>query len=173
MAIPQQKFREIVFQLLYSADMGHGNAEDIMQLLMKELSVTKKTVKEALERVHLIQKKLAAIDEDIRKTSQSYSFERIQSVERNILRLGVFELFHDETIPPKVAIAEAMRLARKFGSPESASFVNAVMDALYKSSLGEKVDPQTISQTVSALEESEKLAKKALEDAEKSKKEQA
>ena len=139
MSLPLQKFRELVFQMLYSRDIGNATDEDMTPLLMGELAVTKQSVRQAQERVHAILEKQADIDEKIAQSSQSYAFERIQSVERNVLRIGVYELFYDPEIPPKVAIAEAMRLARKFGSPESATFVNAILDHLYKSKNGEAI----------------------------------
>ena len=80
----------------------------------------------------------------IRKTAVSYAFERIQSVERNVLRLGVFEMLYDSSIPPKVAISEAMRLSRKFSNPESSHFINALLDHLYKLSSGEKINTDAL-----------------------------
>jgi N utilization substance protein B len=158
MAIPQAKFREIVFQLLYSYDTGHGKEEDLTQLLMKELSVTKNALKQANSKVDQIHDLIDELDKAIASVSQSYGFDRIQSVERNILRLGTYELFYDDSIPEKVAITEAMRLARKFGSPESASFVNAILDNLYKTSLGEPVHSQLIKQRLEELEEGDRLS---------------
>src|ERR1700722_6034969 len=118
MPIPQTKFREIVFQLLYSDDSGYADEKEMIELIMKELAVTKNAVRQALEKGRSIQNRTPDIDKAIAGVSPSYSFERIQSVERNNPRLGAFELLYDDTIPPKVAIAEAMRLARKFGTPE-------------------------------------------------------
>jgi len=158
MAIPQVKFREIVFQLLYSFDTGHAEEEDLTQLLMKELAVTKNTLRQAHDKVHQIQALKNELDKSIAGVSQSYGFERIQSVERNILRLGTYELLYDKAIPAKVAIVEAMRLARKFGSPESASFVNAILDNLYKTSLGEPVSSPIIKQRFEELEEGDRLS---------------
>jgi N utilization substance protein B len=136
MALPKQKFRELVFQLLFSGDFGSD--EEVISLLMGELAVSKKTVREAIEHKAQIEAKQTEIDRLIANTSKSYDFERISRVERSILRLGIYELLHDTTIPLKVAIAEAIRLARKFGTPESASFVNAVLDA---------VKPQSVETT--------------------------
>jgi N utilization substance protein B len=164
MPLPQQKFREVVFQMLYSLDVGPTSDEEMLPFLMKESATTKKTVKNAQERVREILAKKQEIDEKISKTSRSYLFERIQTVERNILRIGVFELLYDQKIPPKVAIAEAIRLARKFGTPESSSFVNAILDALYKASIGEEVDLAKLHESVQNLTESEELTRKAVED---------
>lgn len=161
MSVPAQKFREAVFQMLYSYDIGHTDDDDLIELIMEELAITKKVARNALERKEFILQKLTEIDKMIGKTSQSYSFERIQSVERNVLRLGLFELFFDDTIPPKVALAEAMRLTRKFGTKESASFVNAIMDTLYKESLGEKVDKSQLRRSADDLTKSEQLAQQA------------
>lgn len=161
MPVPQNKFREIVFQILYSYDLSQSDEDEIVDLLMKELSVTRKTVREALDRAKEIILVREETDSMITHASFSYAFNRIQSVEKNVLRLGVFELFFDDKIPPKVAISEAMRLARKFGSPESANFVNAILDALYKASKGEEVDADRISKTSDQLVEIEEEAKKA------------
>jgi N utilization substance protein B len=161
MSLPPQKFREIVFQLLYSYDSSRATEEEMTPLIMAELSVTKKSVRMATERTKQILTHLPEIDLAIRKASLSYEFERILSVERNILRLAVFELQHDSTMPPKVAIAEAIRLARKFSTPEAAAFINAILDNLYKSTIGERVDAQRLSETIQNLKQSEDMAQEA------------
>jgi len=163
MPVPQQKFRELVFQMLYGYDMGHTDESELISLLMKELSVTKKTTLEAHAKVTKIAAVLPELDDMINQTSTSYNFNRIQTVERNILRLGLYELLFDDSIPPKVAISEALRLARKFATPESATFVNAILDTLYKVSKGEHFNPDNILKVSQQLEESEERAKKAIE----------
>lgn len=167
MAVPQQKFREIVFQMLYSYVLSCPDEDEIENLIMKELSVTKKTVKMALDKVKAILSQQKEIDDLIAKASLSYSFERIQTVEKNILRLGVYELFYDDEIPPKVAISEALRLARKFATPESATFINALLDHIYKESLGEKSDLKAMDESSKNLELSEEQARKAIEEQQK------
>ncbi len=161
MSVSHQKFREIVFLMLYSFDTGGIYEEEIVKFLMNWLAVTKKHVLIAQERVQEILAKKNEIDALIAKISVSYSFERIQTVERNILRVGAYELLYDEALPPKVAISEAIRLARKFGTPESAAFVNALLDQLYKQSRGEKVNPAPIEETSEQLKKSEEASQDA------------
>ena len=132
MSLPPQKYREIVFLLLYSSDFPSFDGEETALMVMGELKVTKKSVSQARERVEQIGTKLPEIDEKISAASTEYSFERISRVEKSILRLGLYELLHDPSIPPLVAIAEAIRLTRKFGTPESSQFVNAILDRIYK-----------------------------------------
>ena len=134
MSLPQQKYREMVFQMLYSLDIGQAKDDDLIDLMMKELNITKKSARDALDRTRAIFKNLPQIDPVIEATASEYAFDRIQTVERNILRLGVFEMLYDEQIPPKVAIAEAIRIARKFSTPEASQFINAILDAIYKKS---------------------------------------
>jgi N utilization substance protein B len=135
MAIPQTKMREVVFQMLYSINMGHATSSDLVSLMMRELSVSKSAATEAMERAQAIQGHQATIDDTVAQASKAYEFERIHNIEKNILRLALFEMQIEKTIPPKVVIAEAIRLARKFGTPESASFVNALLDGIYKEML--------------------------------------
>lgn len=130
MALAPQKFREILFQLIYSDDFG-GDAE-IVEMLMAQLAVTKRVVREAVVIKQKFLEKKQEIDAILTKHSESYDFERIPRVERNVMRLGVYELFFATDVPPKVAIAEAIRLTRKFATPEAATFVNALLDTVYK-----------------------------------------
>jgi N utilization substance protein B len=132
MPLPPQKFREIVFQLLYSQDFAQLDQDEYIPFIMKLLEVTRKSVTEAFQKILYITTLYPEIDERIRESSTDYSFERISRVERTVLRLGIFELLFEEALPPKVAIAEAIRLCRKFGTPESAHFVNAVLDDVYQ-----------------------------------------
>ncbi|HSX37450.1 MAG TPA: transcription antitermination factor NusB [Chlamydiales bacterium] len=135
MSLPPQKFREIVYQILFSTAFVSEELEITALALMKELKVTKRTVMEACERVRQLLSKLEAIDAKIRTASDEYQFERISSAEKCALRLGVFELFFDASLPKKVAIAESIRLTRKFGTRESADFVNAILDAVYQNEI--------------------------------------
>lgn len=132
MALSPQKFREIVFQLLYSHDFSEASPEDMEALLMRELAVTSKTMRAADELKGKIHAEQQEIDRLIATLSKGYDFDRIPRIERNILRLCIYELLHDKTLPPKVAIAEGIRLSKKFATPESAHFINAILDAVYK-----------------------------------------
>lgn len=132
MAITQQKLREIVFQLLYSYDFAQNSPDEMIPFLMAYYAIPKKALFIAEEKKKLIVSKLPEIDALIAETSLAYEFSRISRIEKNILRLGLFEIYFSEDIPDKVSISEAIRLARKFSTPEGATFVNAILDILYK-----------------------------------------
>lgn len=159
MNIPMQKLREIIFQMLYSYDVGKTNQEDMSELMMKELSVSRANIAVAQQKVEEIQAIMEELDAMIAGASFSYAFDRIQTVERNILRLGVYELFFETNIPPKVAISEALRLARKFSTPEAANFVNAILDTLHKARSGEELDITALTRSIEEMNKSEERNK--------------
>ena len=129
MSLPQRKFREVLFQWLYSYSFGVEDKEQCL-LCMQELRISKSSVKKVVERAHDVIKHFDDIDEKISSVTKGYDLDRIQRVEMTILRLAVYELFYDDEIPKKVVISEAVRMARKFSTPESGSFVNGILDAL-------------------------------------------
>ncbi len=91
MAISVQKFREIVFQVLYSHDLAAGlDEEELLKLLAKELTTTKATVKQAQIRAKQVLDCRDELDTLLKEACMAYDFSRIQSVERNALRLGLF-----------------------------------------------------------------------------------
>ncbi len=132
MTISPQKLREIVFLLIYSSDFGGSTDEEMVPLLMKEFCVSKTVMRQAIKTKDAVHAKKGEIDAIITQYSKSYDFERIPRIERNVLRLGIFELVHSDHIPAKVAIAEAIRLGRKFATPEAATFINAIIDSFYQ-----------------------------------------
>jgi len=133
MVVPQRKFREIVFQMVYSRDFNDEADAKVLSSMLDQFVVTRKVLHHAFAKVEKIFAILGEIDTLISKFSKDYDFKRISRVERNILRLGVYELRLEGEVPPKVAIAEAIRLSRKFGTPEGGAFVNAVLDAIFQS----------------------------------------
>ncbi len=79
---------------------------------------------------------LEKIDGLITKYATEWPLDQITIMDRNVLRLGTFELLFDEEIPPKVAINEAIEIAKTFGGESSGKFVNGVLGAMYKNELG-------------------------------------
>ena len=112
-------------------------------MLMKKLKTTKKHVKQSLENVKKILDKVPEIDNQIKQMCVSYDFQRISKVELNVLRLAIFEMFYEE-LPFNIAISEAIRVCRKFSTPEGANFVNAILDGLCKANNAIKCEEVSI-----------------------------
>ena len=156
MGLTQKKFREIVLQILFSANLTKKIDEATVPFMMKELKTTRSNILLAIKRVEFISENLDVIDKKIKEVSISYEFERIQKVELSILRLGAYEILFDKEVPSKVAIAEAIRLTRKFSTKEAANFVNALLDNLYKKENGEETDLKVLEKSAAELGSSEK-----------------
>ena len=132
MSLPQKKFREAVFYAVFSQDFSQSSDEEAVPMMMELLAMSKKNVRESIQRAALVLEKKAVIDECIQKYVPDYDLDRISYIERNILRLATYELLFDNEIPEVVAISEGIRLCRKFSTPEGANFINGVLDAIYK-----------------------------------------
>src|SRR5437867_3954700 len=72
------------------------------------------------------------MEERIRRYAENYEFRRIAAVDRNVLRLAIYEMLFRDDIPPVVSINEAIELAKKFGGAESGRFVNGILDRVRK-----------------------------------------
>ena len=79
-----------------------------------------------------VESHLSKIDEIIRQTAPEWPLDQITVVDRNILRLGIYELMFAHEVPPKVAINEAVELGKAFGGESSGKFINGVLGTLYK-----------------------------------------
>jgi transcription antitermination factor NusB len=135
MMLDPHKNRELVFLFLFSFDMGQDVSScDLVDLIKNECKVAKKYVVEAMARAESILKVRNECDAYISRVCTDYKIARIQNVERNILRLAIFELLLEGKIPKKVVFAEAKRLAKKFTTEEAATFVHALLAAVSASS---------------------------------------
>ena len=124
------KYRELVFLVLYSFEMGQGSSDELLDLITQECKVAKKYVLEASARAEAILKRRDECDASIKSVCDEYRVERIMSVERNILRLAIFELVFEQQVPAKVVFAEAKRLAKKFSTEDAAVFVHSLLGAV-------------------------------------------
>jgi transcription antitermination protein NusB len=75
---------------------------------------------------------LPEIDERIRRYCENYEFRRISAVDRNVLRLAIYEMLYRDDIPPVVSINEAIELAKAYGGADSGRFVNGILDRIRK-----------------------------------------
>jgi N utilization substance protein B len=85
-----------------------------------------------------IHEHLKIIDERISRHATNWQLKRMAVIDRNVLRIGVYELIYASDIPPKVTINEAVELAKKYGDMESSKFVNGILDKIHKTEIGPK-----------------------------------
>ena len=131
----RRELREHIFQLLFRVEFnGQDEMEEQVSLYVDDMKeeeiVEPKDETYIEEKYKKIVEKLPEIDELLEKYSKGWKLSRMNKVDLTILRLGVYEMKYDEDIPERVAIYEAVELAKKFGGDESPSFVNSVLAKL-------------------------------------------
>ena len=131
----RRELREHIFQLLFRVEFnGQDEMEEQVSLYVDDMKeeeiVEPKDETYIEEKYKKIVEKLPEIDELLEKYSKFWKLSRMNKVDLTILRLGVYEMKYDEDIPERVAINEAVELAKKFGGDESSAFVNAVLAKL-------------------------------------------
>lgn len=126
----RRKSRESALQVLYQRDItGQDGARGLAQLREHlrpeegEVEFTDRLVQGVLDHGQ-------EIDQVIEGHSENWRLGRMPAVDRNILRIATFELLYCEEIPPKVTLNEAIELGKRFGSDESASFINGILDRI-------------------------------------------
>ncbi|MDD5408564.1 MAG: transcription antitermination factor NusB [Candidatus Omnitrophica bacterium] len=127
------KAREYVLQMLYQADITRGSWQDILDsfwLSNDQENISAELKDFSAELLKGVVEHMQEIDEKISKYAANWKLERMAFVDRNIMRLGCFELIFREDIPPKVTINEAVELAKKYSGSESGKFVNAILDQI-------------------------------------------
>ncbi|MBU0546087.1 transcription antitermination factor NusB [Patescibacteria group bacterium] len=127
--------RSIAMQTLYEWDF-RGRPTAILPALMehdlKEFGAGLTETEFTKELVDGVIDHLDEIDKMITQYAPEWPLEQITIVDRNVLRIGIYELKFSENVPPKVAINEAIELAKSFGGPSSGRFVNGVLGSIYK-----------------------------------------
>lgn len=137
--------RQAAMQYLFARDL-HGIVSDAERDAFWDMHMAKGTVRAyAEELVNGILRHQGEIDPLIASVLENFSFERLGVVDRNILRLGVYELLHTD-VPAPVVINEAIEIARDFGDTRTRGFVNGILDRLAKS-LPSRPAPQPVNPT--------------------------
>jgi transcription antitermination protein NusB len=133
MSYHRHKSREFALQMLFEWDMAQKDPKLVKNLFWRTAHAAEETRNFANHLFEATVKESAEIDKLLGKISDNWRPDRLAPVDRNILRLAIYELRvnHKDT-PPKVAIDEALKLAKKFSSEESPAFLNGILDAARK-----------------------------------------
>jgi N utilization substance protein B len=118
--------RRLAMQALYQAEISGINIKEAMENLFAQEKLIKETREFSADLAEGAWEDREEIDKLIKKYSREWKLERMGGVDRNILRLALYELMEGET-PPQVVINEAVELAKKYSSPEAAKFINGIL----------------------------------------------
>jgi len=126
----RRKARTIALQALYEVDSVARQAEAVVERLLAEAELSEENAAFVHELVGGVVRNKDEIDRSIQRFAPAWPVEQLALVDRNILRLAIFEILFDNKVPIKVAISEAVELAKSFGSENSSRFVNGVLGSV-------------------------------------------
>ncbi len=130
MAGARRKARGLALQALYEIDSAGHKAEEVVNYLLAEEGLSEENANFIRELVNGVIQNKEKIDENIKNFAPAWPVAQISVVDRNIMRLAIFEILLDNRVPVKVAINEAVELAKAFGSDNSSKFVNGVLGSV-------------------------------------------
>ena len=153
----RSRSREFALQVLYQMEINRSDLVDVLEDFWKDRSdlILSNTEKEAIEQdkkdpeireyteklVKGAREKLESIDKTIERFAEHWAIGRMAYVDRNILRLSAYEMLFLEDIPIKVAINEAVELAKRYGESDSSKFVNGILDRIAKTECHREPSP--------------------------------
>jgi transcription antitermination factor NusB len=123
----KRKAREVVVKTLYEIEMGGLTPEEAKRLVSRKLRQPEAR-EFALRILSKALKHAEEIDRIIADVAENWDLSRMAAIDRNILRLGTVELMFIEDVPEKVAINEAIEIAKRFSTENSGAFVNGILD---------------------------------------------
>jgi transcription antitermination protein NusB len=130
MAATRRKSRILALQALYEIDSAGREPDTVIEHALQGVEITSENSGFLRELVNGTISNKEEIDKQIRELAPTWPIDQMAMVDRNILRLAIFEILYDNKVPVKVAVNEAVELAKTFGSENSAKFINGVLGAV-------------------------------------------
>jgi len=128
----RRKARELALQMLFQHDMS-GNETDMILTTFDDLQKSKPNTREFATKIFRgTVNHLTEIDDMIQAQAENWRLSRMAVVDRNIIRMSVYEFLHETDTPKLVIIDEAIEIAKKFGTQKSSQFINGILDGILK-----------------------------------------
>jgi N utilization substance protein B len=131
----RRRGREVALQMLFQLDASDVSPNEVKLLYRTCFAEGSLPDSFSVELFDAVSGQIAEIDAVIAQSSQNWRIERMSCVDRNILRIGISEIVNANEIPTRVAINEAVELAKRYGTKESPSFVNGILDRVARDKL--------------------------------------
>jgi N utilization substance protein B len=126
----RRKAREVALQVLFEIDVLEIDSKEAIDLFWDNFEAPKEARGFSSLLIQGVKERQKEIDSLIETCSDNWALSRMSRVDRNILRIAVYEFLYCEDVPPKVTLNEAIDLGKEFGTENSGSFINGILDAL-------------------------------------------
>jgi N utilization substance protein B len=124
--------RELAFRLLFQCDVGDMPIDDVLVTARESSEATPEVWYFASQMARGAWEQHSEIDQIITKYAAGWTLERMANADRNLLRLAIYEILHREDIPQSVSINEAVELAKRYSTAESAKFINGILGSFVR-----------------------------------------
>jgi N utilization substance protein B len=126
----RRQARELAMQALFYMDIRKDASEETLEYFCDCFCPSKKSRPFFRKLVNGVLGKKGQIDALVERFSQNWNISRMSCVDRNVMRIAIYEMLYCDDIPPKVSINEAVDIGKKFGTQESGAFINGIMDSI-------------------------------------------
>jgi transcription antitermination factor NusB len=127
----RRRARELAIQVLFHMEYNPGDPGESFDRVCESFGPPKEVRAYSREVVLGVWENKADLDRLIRRSSKNWRVERMSRVDRNILRMAIYEVVYRKDVPPKVSIDEAVELGKRYGTEESGAFINGILDHIY------------------------------------------
>ena len=121
--------REMALKILFQIDVGKLPPEEVLEIALEQVPLEREEQEYVTEVVGGTLDHLADLDEAIASLASGWKLDRIANVDKNVLRLAMYEISHRDDIPPSVSVNEAVEMAKKYSTEDSGRFVNGILGA--------------------------------------------
>ena len=128
---PRRKAREATMQALYALEINNGFPQDVLELCDDSFNNSENDIY-TRELFNCVVEKKSWADDLISQCLENWEYGRVAILDKILLRMGVSEIYHIDDVPPKVSISEMVEIAKVYSTEESSSFVNGILDTIYK-----------------------------------------
>ena len=128
---PRRKAREVTMQALYALEINNGYPQDVLELCDDSFNNSENDIY-ARKLFNCVVEKQSWADDLISQCLENWEYGRVAILDKILLRMGVSEIYHIDDVPPKVSISEMVEIAKVYSTEESSSFVNGILDTIYK-----------------------------------------
>ncbi len=142
----RRQARIIALQTLYEYDIANHAPEEVLQRHAEERNLPPKVVEYASELVLGTYNQLADIDTHIQSAAREWPLQQMARIDKNILRLAIYEILFNNDVPAKAAINEAVELSKTYGSETSSRFVNGVLGTIFNWAQQQPILPKAESE---------------------------
>jgi N utilization substance protein B len=142
----RRRARELAMQALFCMDMTQDASEEMLERFCRNFAPPEKVRPFFIQLVSGVVEAQALMDKLIERFSKNWKLNRMSCVDRNILRVAVYEILFCGDIPPKVTINEAVEIGKKYGTEESGGFINGILDSIRIAYENKEISLQVLGQ---------------------------